>query len=53
MRWLLPVALLLAGCPDNPGVGDGGSHHNPPQVWLTLDGSELKVRLITKEPPPF
>jgi hypothetical protein len=26
---------------------------NPPVLWLDLDGSEIKVRLVEHEPVPF
>ena len=43
---LAPVALaLLGGCP--------GSEDNPPTLWLNLDGSEIEVKLVDYEPPPF
>ena len=38
--------LALAGCPSD----DAG---NPPVLWLALDGSEIKTRLIDHEPKPF
>jgi hypothetical protein len=41
---LAPLAILLAGCPDEP------SSDNPPKLWLVLDGSELEVRLSPAEP---
>ncbi len=45
MKWLALV-VLLAGCPsEDPG--------NPETLWLALDGSELKVKLIDHEPQPF
>ena len=42
-----PALLLavLAGCPSDPS--------NPDTLWLALDGSELKVKLIDHEPKPF
>ncbi|NQT86784.1 hypothetical protein HQ560_08480 [bacterium] len=36
---------LLAGCP-SPDT-------NPAVLWLGLDGSETRVRLVEDEPPPF
>lgn len=36
----------LAACPDS-----GPS--NPAVLWLDLDGSEIKVRLVEREPVPF
>ncbi len=41
----LALVVLLAGCPSDPG--------NPDTLWLALDGSEVKVRLIDHEPTPF
>lgn len=41
----LAVPLLLGGCPSDPS--------NPETLWLALDGSELKTRLIDHEPTPF
>jgi hypothetical protein len=39
----------LAGCPsdDAPPMG------NPDRLWLTLDGTEVQVKLSPVEPPPF
>lgn len=42
-------ALGVAGCPGD----DGPPNANPPRLWLALDGSEIQVRLVTVEPPPF
>jgi hypothetical protein len=39
------VSLALGGCP--------GGDENPRTLWLALDGSELQVKLIDHEPPPF
>jgi hypothetical protein len=51
---VLPLVFLLAACPGNPDNLDmAASEQNPPEVWLALDGSELKVRLVPEEPPPF
>jgi hypothetical protein len=43
----LPVLALLAGCPgdDDPG--------NAPVLFLALDGSEQRVKLVEQEPAPF
>jgi hypothetical protein len=39
------VALVvLAGCSDP---------HNPPTLWLALDGAEIHTTLIDHDPPPF
>ncbi len=40
------LAVALAGCP-------GPSAENPARLWLALDGSEIKVRLVEQEPVPF
>jgi len=37
-RLALAAVALLAGCPSDPS--------NPDTLWLALDGSELKVKLI-------
>lgn len=42
---LIALVALLGGCPSDPG--------NPETLWLALDGSELKVKLIDHEPTPF
>ena len=43
----MALALLgLAACPADDAA-------NPERLWLALDGSELQVRLIDYEPPPF
>jgi hypothetical protein len=31
----------------------GDDNGNPPVLWLDLDGSEIKVRLVEHEPIPF
>jgi|GEM_PF-2196943 len=41
------LALLVA-CSD-----DGASPANPDKLWLTLDGSEIQVKLGGIEPQPF
>ena len=46
MKWFLALAALAACGP--PDVGQ-----NPPAFFLALDGSELRVRLVPVEPPPF
>jgi hypothetical protein len=49
-RLLLAAVTLsmLAGCPgDDPGLD------NPPRLWLALDGSEVRVRLVPAEPFPY
>ncbi|MEZ4399587.1 MAG: hypothetical protein R3B06_06195 [Kofleriaceae bacterium] len=48
----LPAAasllLLAAACAD-----DAPPPRNPDKLWLALDGSEIQVRLVGAEPPPF
>jgi hypothetical protein len=44
-RPVVALVVLLAGCPSDPS--------NPETLWLALDGSELKVKLIDHEPTPF
>ncbi len=44
-RLALVLLPWLAGCPSDPG--------NPETLWLALDGSEVKVKLIDHEPTPF
>ncbi|HUQ02486.1 MAG TPA: hypothetical protein VM261_08325 [Kofleriaceae bacterium] len=45
---LAAAALGLAACSD-----DAPPNGNPPRLWLALDGSEIQVRLVSVEPPPF
>jgi hypothetical protein len=45
-RATLPLWLLLAACAPSASA-------NPPQFWLTLNGSELMLRLTPVEPPEF
>jgi hypothetical protein len=40
------AALAASACPSS----DQG---NPSVLWLDLDGSEIKVRLVEREPIPF
>jgi hypothetical protein len=50
----LAFVLLLAGCPEPaPTMDMASSGQNPSQLWLGLDGSELHVKLVPSEPPPF
>lgn len=42
------ATFALAACAD-----DAPPVRNPNKVWLALDGSEIQVRLIDSEPPPF
>ena len=46
---LLGLAALGTGCSSDPATESA----NPSQLWLALDGSELKVRLIDHEPKPY
>lgn len=47
--WLGAAALaLVSACSD-----DAPASGNPPRLWLALDGSEVQVRLVPVEPPPF
>jgi hypothetical protein len=48
----LPRALALAGWLCLAACGSDGNS-NPPVLWLGLDGSEIKVRLIEQEPLPY
>lgn len=41
----VPLAFALAGCPGPDG--------NPDTLWLAPDNSEIVVKLIDHEPPPF
>lgn len=44
---LVAAFLPLAACSDDAPAG------NPPRLWLALDGSEVQVKLVSVEPPPF
>jgi hypothetical protein len=44
--WPLWLGLVLPGCPSSEGS-------NPKVLWLAPDGSELRVKLVDTEPPPF
>ena len=41
--------LGLAACPSDDAPPDP----NPGRLWLALDGSEVQVRLVPVEPPPY
>jgi len=41
--------VALSGLPGCPSDGEG----NPKQLWLALDGSETRVKLVESEPRPF
>lgn len=45
---LAAFALGLGGA-----CSSGEENGNPPVLWLDLDGSEIKVRLVEHEPVPF
>jgi len=45
---LLLGLLALAGCPSDPEPAP-----YPPRLWITLDGSELRIKLTPIEPHPF
>jgi hypothetical protein len=40
--------VVLAAC-----GGGGGGGTNPPKLWLAPDNSELQVKLVDSEPPPY
>ena len=42
------LGSLATACSDDAPPGP-----NPPRLWLALDGSEVQVRLVSVEPPPF
>ena len=49
MKQLFPLVasiVALAGCPADDAA-------NPAVLWLALDGSEIKTKLIDHEPTPF
>ena len=39
------ASAVMSGCPSED--------QNPAVLWLALDGSELRVRLIGEEPAPY
>ena len=45
---LTALALGLGGA-----CSSGEENGNPLVLWLDLDGSEIKVRLVEREPVPF
>lgn len=45
---LAVLALAVAACSD-----DAPGNANPSRLWLTLDGSEVEVKLSPVEPPIF
>ncbi len=47
-RALVAAAFALGACSDDAPPGP-----NPPRLWLGLDGSEVQVKLVPVEPPPF
>jgi hypothetical protein len=42
---IVAAAGALAGC--------GGDPSNPPQLWLALNGDELHVKLVDKQPREY
>lgn len=44
---LASIACLAAACADDAPPA------NPGRLWLALDGSEVQVRLVPVEPPPY
>ncbi len=49
MNRLFALAALacLTACSSPAPTG------NPPQLWIDLNGSELAIKLVPVEPPPF
>lgn len=47
--------LALAACGGGGGGGgvDAGPTVNPRTLWLAPDNSELEVKLVGAEPPPY
>jgi len=41
------MGTLAAAC------GDDGGSANPARLWLGPAGSEVDVKLVTAEPPPY
>lgn len=52
-RQLVFAACAVAGLAGCPGDDEPPPNGNPPRLWLALDGSEIQVRLVSVEPPPF
>ena len=49
---LLSISPLLLGMLALPGC-PGSDDTNPRVLWLSLDGSETRVKLVDVEPHPF
>lgn len=50
----MTITPLLLGLLVSCGGDDGGSSgSNPSTLWLGLDGSEIKVKLVEQEPRPY
>ena len=47
------TAVLAAVLGLGAACSSGDDNGNPPVLWLDLDGSEIKVRLVDHEPIPF
>jgi hypothetical protein len=47
------TAVLAAVLGLGAACSSGDDNGNPPVLWLDLDGSEIKVRLVEREPIPF
>jgi ABC-type glycerol-3-phosphate transport system substrate-binding protein len=52
MSSLSVLALAACGGGSSHGV-DAGPTTNPKTLWLAPDGSELQVKLVGSEPPPY
>ncbi len=50
---LAAVCAFAAALGLGSACSSGEENGNPPVLWLDLDGSEIKVRLVEREPVPF
>jgi hypothetical protein len=50
---LTALALVLASVLGLVAACSSEENGNPPVLWLDLDGSEIKVRLVEREPIPY
>lgn len=50
---LRPIVVAALACSFASCSDDAPSNGNPAKLWLGLDGSEVQVKLVTGEPPPF
>jgi hypothetical protein len=50
MKNLAPSAVAVLAALAACSTEENG---NPPVLWLDLDGSEIRVRLVEQEPVPF